>query len=58
MFKVAVLYKHISCIDTVDIYVYMLYIYIYTTALPLSYTDGRYFNHISRTALFSGTNFY
>ena len=31
--------------------------YIYTTALPLSCTDGRYFYHISGTALFSGTNY-
>ena len=33
------------------------YIYIYTTILPWSCTDGRYFYHISGTALFSGTNF-
>ena len=32
-------------------------IYIYTTVLPLSCTDGRYFYHISGTALFSGTNY-
>ena len=29
-----------------------IYIYIYTTILPLSCTDGRYFYHISGTALF------
>ena len=28
---------------------------IYTTALPLSCADGRYFYHISGTALVSGT---
>ena len=33
------------------------YIYIYTIILPWSCTDGRYFYHISGTALFSGTNF-
>ena len=31
--------------------------YIYTTALPLSCTDDRYFYHISGTALSSGTNY-
>ena len=34
----------------------IIYIYIYTTILPLCCTDGRYFYHISGTALFSGTN--
>ena len=36
-------------------YIYM-HIYIYTTILPWSCTDGRYFYDISGTALFSGTN--
>ena len=36
---------------------FLLYIYIYTTILPWSCTDGRYFYQISGTALFSGTNF-
>ena len=31
--------------------------YIYTTALPFSCTDGRYFYFILGTALFSGTNY-
>ena len=35
---------------------FIMYIYIYTTILPWSCTDGRYFYHISGTALFSGTN--
>ena len=34
-----------------------IYIYIYTTILPLWCTDGKYFYYISGTALFSGTNY-
>ena len=36
---------------------YLLTCTIYSTVLPLSCTDGRYFYHISGTALFSGTNY-
>ena len=39
------------------IYIYIYTVYIYTTILPLSCTDGRYFHHISGTALFSCTNY-
>ena len=38
------------------IYFNYIYIYIYTTILPWSCTDGRYFYHISGIELFSGTN--
>ena len=43
------------CVCVCDIYIYIS-IYIYITILPWSCTDGRYFYHISGTALFSGTN--
>ena len=36
--------------------VYIVYT-VYTTVFPLSCTDGRYFYHISGTALFSVTNY-
>ena len=44
---------YIVTVRYVNIYIY---IYLYTTILPWSCTDGRYFYHISGTALFSGTN--
>ena len=48
-----------SCLDFEYIYIIYMYIsiYLYTTVLPLSCSDGRYFYHISGTALFSGTNY-
>ena len=35
----------------------VIYIYIFNIILPLSCTDGKYFYHISSTALSSGTNY-
>ena len=46
-----------SALDRVLNFQVQQFIYIYTTVLPLSCTDGGYFDHISGTALSSGTNY-